>query len=124
MAKSNGSAYFRMPSFFWTTLAVLFIGYYTWAVFWPQQVPYDSLGPLGAFTKHLVNEHYSLLYKGWWAVWAIHTVEALVGLKICGDKGIDSSIARLLWFSQTVFFGFASLGLLIKYKPDRRSKQQ
>uniref|UniRef100_A0A8B9JSA9 Transmembrane protein 254 n=1 Tax=Astyanax mexicanus TaxID=7994 RepID=A0A8B9JSA9_ASTMX len=124
MAKTDGSAYFRRSSLFWILAITLSMGYYTWAVFWPQQVPYDSLGPLGAFTKHLVNEHYSLLYKGWWAVWAIHTVEALVGLKICGDKGIDSSFARLLWFSQTVFFGFASLGLLIKYKPDRRSKQQ
>lgn len=124
MAKTDGSAYFRRSSLFWVLVITLSFGYYTWTVFWPQQVPYDSLGPLGAFTKNLVNEHYGILYKGWWIVWVIHTVEALVALKICSDKGIDSSFARLLWFSQTLLFGFASLGLLLKYKPDRRAKQQ
>ncbi|KAI4885304.1 hypothetical protein NFI96_012263 [Prochilodus magdalenae] len=95
-----------------------------WAVFWPHQLPYDSLGPLGALTKHFVDEHHSIMYKGWWAAWAIHGFEALVAMKVCSDKGVDSPFARLLWFAQTVLFGFASLGLLLKYKPDRRAKQQ
>ncbi|XP_036430487.1 transmembrane protein 254 [Colossoma macropomum] len=124
MAKSDGHAYFRRSSLFWIVTVTLSMSYYTWVVFWPHQVPYDSLGPLGALSKHLVNEHYSIMYKGWWCAWAIHSFEALVALKVCSDKGIDSLSTRLLWFAQTVLFGFASLGLLLKYKPDRRAKQQ
>ncbi|XP_072534356.1 transmembrane protein 254 [Salminus brasiliensis] len=124
MARSDGSAYFRRSSLFWIVAVTVSMGFYTWTVFWPQQIPYDSLGPLGALSKYLVNEHYSILYKGWWAAWAIHTIEALVALKVCSDKGITSSFTRLLWFSQTVLFGFASLGLLLKYKPDLRTKKQ
>uniref|UniRef100_A0A673FR19 Transmembrane protein 254 n=1 Tax=Sinocyclocheilus rhinocerous TaxID=307959 RepID=A0A673FR19_9TELE len=43
---------------------------------------------------------------------------------VCSDKGIDSTSTRLLWFAQTFLFGFASLGLLVKYKPDGRPKRQ
>ncbi|XP_066534752.1 transmembrane protein 254 isoform X2 [Hoplias malabaricus] len=116
MATSDEYAYFRRSSLFWIVTVTLSMGFYT--------VPYDSLGLLGSLAKHLINEHYSIMYKGWWCAWAIHVFEALVAMKVCSDKGIDSPSARLLWFAQTALFGFASLGLLLKYKPDHRSKQQ
>ncbi|MGH0164924.1 UNVERIFIED_CONTAM: hypothetical protein FKN15_076904, partial [Acipenser sinensis] len=37
---------------------------FQWAVFWPQQVPYEALGLVGAFSKHMVEHHYPLLYYG------------------------------------------------------------
>ncbi|CAB1343464.1 unnamed protein product [Coregonus sp. 'balchen'] len=103
MAKSDGCDYFRRSSLFWITTVTLSMGYFTWTVFWPQQVPYVKLGPLGTLSRYLVDNHHSLMYKG--------------------DKGVDGTRTRCLWFVQTVLFGFASLGLLLKYKPDHRPKQ-
>ncbi|KAI5107899.1 transmembrane protein 254 [Silurus meridionalis] len=123
MAKSDGSSYFRRASLFWIVTVTLSMSYYTWAVFWPQKLPYDTLGPLGAFTKYLVKEYHSFMYKGWWLAWAVHLCEALVALKVCSDKGIDSPSTRLLWFVQTLLFGFASLALLLKYKAGGRAKR-
>ncbi|KAF5902127.1 transmembrane protein, partial [Clarias magur] len=54
-----------------------------WSVFWPQQIPYDTLGPLGALTKYLVKEYHGFMYTGWWLAWAVHLFEALVALKVC-----------------------------------------
>ncbi|XP_026876762.2 transmembrane protein 254 [Electrophorus electricus] len=124
MSTSDGYAYFRRSSVSWIMVVMLSMGFYTWVVFWPDQVPYASLGPLGAISKHLVNEYYGVLYKGWWLAWVVHVFESLVALKLCSDKGINSPSTRLLWFIQTILFGFASLGLLLKYKPDGRSKRR
>ncbi|XP_062850895.1 transmembrane protein 254 [Trichomycterus rosablanca] len=123
MAKSDASSYFRRTSLFWILSVSISMSYYTWAVFWPQQIPYDSLGPLGALTKYLVKEYYTFMYKGWWMAWTVHAVEALVALKLCSDRGIVNPSARFQWFVQTLLFGFASLGLLIKYKPGSRTKR-
>ncbi|CAB1312482.1 unnamed protein product [Coregonus sp. 'balchen'] len=123
MAKSDGYDYFRRASIFWITTVALSMGYFTWTVFWPQQVPYDNLGPLGTLSRYLVDNHHSLMYKGWWAAWVVHVAEALVAMKVCSNKGVDGTMTRCLWFVQTVLFGFASLGLLLKYKPDHRTKQ-
>lgn len=38
-------------------------------------------------------------------------------------KGIDSVATRCMWFAQTFLFGFASLGLLLKFDPERRKQQ-
>lgn len=37
---------------------------FQWTVFWPQQVPYDNLGPLGTLSRYLVDNYHSLMYKG------------------------------------------------------------
>ncbi|ROK15878.1 Transmembrane protein 254 [Anabarilius grahami] len=60
----------------------------------------------------------------WYLTWVIHLFEALYALKVCSDKGIDNTSTRLLWFAQTFLYGIASLGLLLKYKPDGRPKRQ
>ncbi|XP_053535766.1 transmembrane protein 254 isoform X2 [Ictalurus punctatus] len=89
MAKSDSSSYFRRSSLFWIVTVTLSMGYYTWAVFWPQQLPYDILGPLGALTKYLVKEYHSFMYTGWWLAWAVHLCEALVALKVCRTQYIS-----------------------------------
>lgn len=38
---------------------------------------------------------------------------------LCSKKGINDTTTRCLWFGQTFLFGFASLGLLLKYDPER-----
>ncbi|XP_070925904.1 transmembrane protein 254 isoform X3 [Macaca nemestrina] len=97
MAPAAGAAaYFQRGSLFWFTVITLSFGYYTWVVFWPQSIPYQSLGPLGPFTQYLVDHHHTLLHNG--------------------HKGITSGQAQLLWFLQTFFFGIASLTILIAYK--------
>ncbi|XP_028845683.1 transmembrane protein 254 [Denticeps clupeoides] len=123
MAKSDGSAYFRRSSSAWIISITLAVGYYTWIVFWPDTIPYSLLGPFGSLCKHLVVNHYPLMYYGWWLALAIHVAEALFALKLCSDKGVSSVTARSLWFVQTFLFGIASLGLLIRYRPDHRRKQ-
>ncbi|XP_063047998.1 transmembrane protein 254 [Engraulis encrasicolus] len=119
MANTDGRSYFKRSSWFWIITVTVSMGYYTWVVFSSETVPCDLLGPLGSLTKYLVDNHSSLIYNGWWLAWAIHLFEALVAMKICSDKGVESPTARCLWFVQTFLYGFASLGLLIKYKPDR-----
>ncbi|XP_029927267.1 transmembrane protein 254 [Myripristis murdjan] len=119
MAKSDGCDYFRRTSLFWIITVTLSMGYFTCTVFVPEKIPFESLGPLGTLSRHLVDNHADLMYKGWWAAWAVHAFEACIALKVCSQKGIDSMATRCLWFVQTVLFGFASLGLLIKYKPER-----
>uniref|UniRef100_A0A672NW80 Transmembrane protein 254 n=1 Tax=Sinocyclocheilus grahami TaxID=75366 RepID=A0A672NW80_SINGR len=107
----------------WFCSDCVFIGF-QWTVFWPRDVPYGLLGPLGALAKHFVDYHYPVVYYGWFLTWVIHLFEALFALKACSDKGIDSTSTRLLWIAQTFLFGLTSLCLLIKYKPDGRPKRQ
>ncbi|XP_066549352.1 transmembrane protein 254 [Amia ocellicauda] len=123
MARVDGGTYFSRTSLFWMVAVTLSMGYYTWVVFWPQQVPYEKLGPVGTFSKYMADNQYPLIYYGWWVALAIHVAEALYSLKVCSDKGIDSVVARFLWCFQTFLFGYFSLSLLLKYKPDPRPKR-
>ncbi|KAG9344383.1 hypothetical protein JZ751_011052 [Albula glossodonta] len=124
MARSDGCAYFKRTSLFWIATVSLSMGYYTCTVFWPEQLPYDKLGPLGSLSRYLVEHHHPLMYTGWWLAWLVHVGEALYSLKVCSDKGVDSLTARSLWFLQTFLFGITSLSLLLKYRPDPRPKRQ
>ncbi|XP_035945738.1 transmembrane protein 254 isoform X2 [Halichoerus grypus] len=99
---AGGNAYFQRGSLFWFTVITLSFGYYTWVVFWPQSIPYQSLGPLGLFTQYLVDHHHTLLHNG--------------------SKGITDGRAQLLWFLQTYLFGIASLSILIAYRPKRQKQ--
>ncbi|KAK1791798.1 hypothetical protein P4O66_013779 [Electrophorus voltai] len=96
MSTSDGYAYFRRSSVSWIMVVMLSMGFYTWVVFWPDQVPYTSLGPLGAISKHLVNEYYGVLYKGWWLAWVVHVFESLVALKLCRTAGVVKASSDLL----------------------------
>ncbi|XP_012717841.2 transmembrane protein 254 isoform X1 [Fundulus heteroclitus] len=122
MATSDGSDYFKRTSLFWIVSVTVAAGYFSFTVFAPEKVPFGQLGPFGSFCRYLVDNHGDLMYKGWWAAFAIHVAEAVYALKVCSAKGISSPTARFLWFFQTFLFGFASLGLLLKYDPKRLKK--
>ncbi|KAM4607258.1 transmembrane protein 254 isoform 1-T1 [Polymixia lowei] len=92
-------------------------------VFAPEKIPFEYLGSYGTFCIYLVDNHADLMYKGWWAAFAIHVFEALIAMNVCSKKGIDNMAVRCLWFVQTLLFGFASLGLLLKYNPERPKQQ-
>uniref|UniRef100_A0A8C6UQQ6 Transmembrane protein 254 n=1 Tax=Neogobius melanostomus TaxID=47308 RepID=A0A8C6UQQ6_9GOBI len=124
MAKSDVTEYFKRTSMSWMIAITLAVGYFTCIVFAPEVIPYQHLGPYGTFCRHLVDNYADLMYKGWWAAFAIHVFEAAYSLKVCSNKGITSQSARLLWFVQTFLFGFASLGHLLKFDPKRSSKQE
>ncbi|XP_029377403.1 transmembrane protein 254 [Echeneis naucrates] len=119
MAKSDGCDYFKRTSLFWIVFVTFGVGYFTCVVFAPEKIPFELLGPFGTFSRYLVDNHAEVMYKGWWAALAIHVVEALVALKVCSNKGINSTTTRLMWVFQTFLFGFASLGPLLKYNPKR-----
>ncbi|XP_056147892.1 transmembrane protein 254 [Lampris incognitus] len=123
MAESDGCDYFRRTSLFWIVAVTASMGYFTCTVFMPEKIPFESLRQFGTLCKYLVDNYADLLYKGWWATWAIHLLEACIALRVCSKKGIDSVTTRLLWFFQTFLFGLASLGLLLKYKPERPKQQ-
>uniref|UniRef100_A0ABI7Z5K6 Transmembrane protein 254 n=1 Tax=Felis catus TaxID=9685 RepID=A0ABI7Z5K6_FELCA len=93
-----------------------------WVVFWPQSIPYQSLGPLGLFTQYLVDRHHTLLRSGYWLAWLIHVGEALYAMVLCKSKGITDGRAQVLWFLQTFLFGVASLSILIAYRPKRQKQ--
>ncbi|XP_006180101.1 transmembrane protein 254 isoform X2 [Camelus dromedarius] len=123
MGKAAGDEmYFQKASPFWVTVITVSVVYYTGAVFWPESIPYQSLGPLGSFTQYLVDHHHTLLHKGYWLAWLIHLGESLYAIVLCKSKGITNSWTQLLWFLQTFLFGIASLNYLIAYRP-RHQKQ-
>ncbi|XP_021091688.1 transmembrane protein 254 isoform X1 [Mesocricetus auratus] len=119
-ARRDATAYFRAARPWPSLVTALGLGYFTWVVFWPQSIPYQSLGPLGPFTKYLVDHHHTLLRNGYWLAWLIHVGESLYALVLCKYKGITACKARLLWFLQTFLFGLASLSILIAYRPKRQ----
>ncbi|XP_068424751.1 transmembrane protein 254 [Clinocottus analis] len=119
MAKTDGCDYFKRTTLFWIVSVILGMGYFTCIVFAPEQIPFQHLGPFGSFCRLLVDNYSDVMYKGWWAAWAIHVIEAYVALRMCSNKGISDKATRCLWFVQTFLFGFASLGLLLKYDPER-----
>lgn len=120
MGTATGAGYFQRGSLFWFTVITVSFGYYTWVVFWPQSIPYQSLGPLGPFTKYLVDHYHTLLRNGYWLAWLIHVGESLYALVLCKRKGITDGQARLLWFLQTFLFGVASLSILLAYRSKRQ----
>ncbi|XP_016020480.2 transmembrane protein 254 isoform X1 [Rousettus aegyptiacus] len=135
MSSAPGAeAYFRRSSLFWFTVISISFGYYTvkaasgvmalfrWVVFWPQSIPYQSLGLLGSFTQYLVDHHHTVLRNGYWLAWLIHVGEALYSMVLCRSKGITNGRAQLLWFLQTLLLGIASLSILIAYRPKHRKQ--
>ncbi|XP_034352945.1 transmembrane protein 254 isoform X1 [Arvicanthis niloticus] len=116
-ARRDPTAYFRAARPWPSLITALGLGYYAWVVFWPQSIPYQSLGPLGLFTQYLVDHHPIFLRNGYWLTWLIHIGESLYALVLCKRKGITDIQARLLWFLQTSVFGMASLCVLLAYKP-------
>uniref|UniRef100_UPI0037E75361 transmembrane protein 254 n=1 Tax=Semicossyphus pulcher TaxID=241346 RepID=UPI0037E75361 len=119
MAKSDGCDYFKRTSLFWIVAVTMGVGYFTCIVFMPEIIPFEYLGLYGTFCKYLVDNYAGVMYKGWWAAFAIHAFEAYVALRVCSNKGITNTSTRCLWFVQTFLFGFASLGLLLKFDPER-----
>ncbi|KAM9197260.1 transmembrane protein 254 isoform 1-T1 [Dugong dugon] len=126
VAKSESSraatAYFRTARPLPSLVTALGLGYFTWVVFWPQSIPYQSLGPLGPLTQYLVDHHQTLTRKGYWLAWLIHVGESLYAMVLCKYKGISNGRAQLLWFLQTFLFGIASLSILIAYRPKRQKQ--
>ncbi|XP_016051015.1 PREDICTED: transmembrane protein 254 [Miniopterus natalensis] len=119
-AGGAATAYFRTARLLPSLVTALALGYFAWVVFWPQSIPYQSLGPLGPFTRYLVDHHHSLLHNGYWFAWLIHVGESLYAMVLCKSKGITNGRAQLLWFLQTFLFGIASLSILIAYRPKRQ----
>ncbi|XP_021482680.1 transmembrane protein 254 isoform X3 [Meriones unguiculatus] len=117
MGTDAGAGYFQRGNLLWFTVITVSVSYYTWVIFWPQSVPYQSFGPLGLFTKYLVDHYHGLLRHGYWLSWLIHVGESVYALVLCKHKGITDSQAQFLWFLQTFLFGMASLSILLAYRP-------
>ncbi|XP_075697880.1 transmembrane protein 254 [Rhinoderma darwinii] len=122
MASAGTASYFQRAGILWMVVITLSMGFFTWTVFWPAQVPYEQLGPLGSLAQYMVNNHYNALYYGFWSAWAVHIAEALYSLRLCSTKGITNSGARMQWVIQTFLFGIASLSLLLVYKPGKKRR--
>ncbi|KAM4635913.1 transmembrane protein 254 [Discoglossus pictus] len=120
----SSSTYFQRASLFWMLVITLSMGFFAWTVFWPERVPYQQLGPAGAFAKYMVQNHYGAMYYGFWAAWAIHVLEAWYSMRLCSKKGITDSGTRTRWLIQTFLFGVASLSLLLAYKPIAPKKRR
>ncbi|XP_032694719.1 transmembrane protein 254 isoform X3 [Lontra canadensis] len=77
------AAYFRPARRVPSLVTVLALGYFAWVVFWPQSIPYQSLGPVGLFTQYLVDHHHTFLRNGYWLAWLIHVGESLYAMVLC-----------------------------------------
>ncbi|KAL8186758.1 UNVERIFIED_CONTAM: hypothetical protein K2H54_007540 [Gekko kuhli] len=123
-SKSRSSTYFRAVSPAWFVLIAAGLGYYAWAVFSPATIPYDSLGPLGTFTRYLVENHKASLNVGYAVAWLIHVAETIYALKLCRDKGITDRSTQFRWAAQTFIVGVVSLTRLLTYDPLKATKHQ
>ncbi|XP_038599835.1 transmembrane protein 254 isoform X4 [Tachyglossus aculeatus] len=105
MEKVPETTYFRRVKPLWFAVIAVSMGYFAvgaargagtqahwpprlpgaaqWAVFWPQSIPYQKLGPLGSFTQYLVDRHHTLLVNGFWLAWLVHIFESLYALVLC-----------------------------------------
>ncbi|XP_069741837.1 transmembrane protein 254 isoform X2 [Narcine bancroftii] len=83
MTAEVSGAYFRRTRLFWMAVITGAFGYYTLLVFWPQSIPYKSLGLWGNFSKNLVDKYHPHLYGGYWLAWLVHVAEALYSIKLC-----------------------------------------
>lgn len=119
---AGDEAYFQRSSLFCVTVIILSFGYYTWVLFWPESVPYQSLGPLGPFTQYLLKHYHTLMHGCYWLAWMIHVGESLYAIVLCKSKGITNTWTQLLWFLQTFLFGMASLYYLIAFRPKRQKQ--
>ncbi|XP_012781910.2 transmembrane protein 254 isoform X1 [Ochotona princeps] len=120
--RRDASAYFRTARPLPSLITGLGLGFFAWVIFWPQSVPYQSLGLLGSFTQHLVDRYPTLLHNGYWLAWLVHVAESVYAMVLCKSKGITDSRAQLLWFLQTFLFGVASLSILLAYRPKRQKQ--
>ncbi|XP_055281321.1 transmembrane protein 254 isoform X2 [Moschus berezovskii] len=116
------ASYFRVARPLPSLVTVLVLGYFGWVVFWPESIPYQSLGPLGPFTQYLLKHHHTLLHSCYWLGWMIHVGESLYAIVLCKSKGITNTWTQLLWFLQTFLFGMASLYYLITFRPKRQKQ--
>ncbi|XP_060096749.1 transmembrane protein 254-like [Heteronotia binoei] len=95
------------------------LAYHGWTVFSPETFPYDFLGPVGTFTKFLVEHHKIYVDIAYAIVWLIHIVEALYCIKLCRDKGITDRSTQFQWVIQTFCFGGTSIIYLLLYTPPK-----
>ncbi|XP_028324790.1 transmembrane protein 254-like [Gouania willdenowi] len=123
MAKSDGCDYFKRTSVFWMLTIPMAITFFGCIVYVPEKLPLSYLGLFGSFCSYLVDNYSHVLYKMWMWTWVVHLAEALISLVVCSVKGITSVSSRCLWFFQTFLFGVASLGLLLKFNPERPKHQ-
>lgn len=83
-------------------------------VFYPNVMPYESLGFYGQFTKYLAYNYHTLLWSVFWIATFLHVFEAGLAIRICRQLKM-SLPTTLKWFAQTFFLGYPSLGKLKKY---------
>ncbi|XP_041519017.1 transmembrane protein 254 isoform X3 [Microtus oregoni] len=84
--RRDAATYFRAARPWPSLITALGLGYFAWVVFWPQSVPYQSLGPLGPFTKYLVDHHHTLLRNGYWLACLIHVGESIYAMVLCNTQ--------------------------------------
>ncbi|KAM7226819.1 hypothetical protein CapIbe_021894 [Capra ibex] len=121
-AGGAAASYFRVARPLPSLVTVLVLGYFGWVLFWPESVPYQSLGPLGPFTQYLLKHYHTLMHGCYWLAWMIHVGESLYAIVLCKSKGITNTWTQLLWFLQTFLFGMASLYYLIAFRPKRQKQ--
>ncbi|XP_054839747.1 transmembrane protein 254 [Eublepharis macularius] len=117
------TTYFQRTHWAWMAAIIVGLTYYGWVVFSPETMPHDYLGPLGTFTKYLVENHKLYLDVGYAATWAVHVLEAIYAVKLCWDKGITDLSTQFWWGVQTFLFGFASIMHLLLYEPPKDKRE-
>lgn len=89
--------------------------------FWPNFMPYESLGTFGQFTKYLAFNQHALLFWIFCIAMFLHVFEAILALRLCKKLNIDPYNTRR-WVVQTFFLGYVSLGTLRKYAAKKQRK--
>ncbi|XP_064649787.1 transmembrane protein 254-like [Lineus longissimus] len=117
--KAADAQYFRVAHPIWQVLILVGLTIVTLCPFRPDLIPYQYMGPFGWFVNWLNTTYPNVVFAIFVVAFILHVGEALFAIKLCQDKMIESP-AKWKWTVQTFFFGIASLGILLKYKPKKQ----
>ncbi|XP_071501314.1 transmembrane protein 254-like [Diadema antillarum] len=123
MAQIVGPNYFRLPNILGMILTLLLLGIFPICMYFPDKIPYGSLGPLGSVLYYMAHNIPVFTARIFYVIVAVHIMEALYAFSLSGKVGIEG-LYRVAWFISTLIFGIGSLRWLLKARADMAVKHK
>ncbi|CAF0842358.1 unnamed protein product [Brachionus calyciflorus] len=106
--------YFERPHPFWFAIIIPSLVYLAVLAYMPDLIPFDSLGPLGALSRYLHENHKIIPIVILWMALATHLFEAIYVVKTAHSLQINAK-CKSRWFFQTLMLGYPSTRLMNKF---------
>ncbi|XP_031554892.1 transmembrane protein 254-like [Actinia tenebrosa] len=115
--------FFEFASSTWYALILSAVTLFWMVCFHPDLIPYSSLGPIGNFLFYLKDNYAKALEAGFRIMVLIHATEAFASYRLCRQLKFSMK-TTMKWTIQTLFLGFASFGIILKYYNSRHNVPQ